>query len=135
MKKLDTTEKLVKYAQEACEKFNSIKEKWVSCKGESYRYAIKDKPEFTEFLLAELEENKNTGIGDSKTLRGKVLNISTDRHGKYFGFIKKEPSNIFFHENKNPNVSLEYENKDVMYEVKLNDDGREYATNICLIQE
>ncbi len=135
LKKLDTTEKLVKYAQEACEKFNSIKEKWVSCKGESYRYAIKDKPEFTEFLLAELEENKNTGIGDSKTLRGKVLNISTDRHGKYFGFIKKEPSNIFFHENKNPNVSLEYENKDVMYEVKLNDDGREYATNICLIQE
>lgn len=135
LKKLDTTEKLIKCAQEACEKFNSITKKWVLCKGETYKYAIKDRPEFTEFLLAELEEGKEDEIKDSTTLRGKVLNISTDRHGQYFGFIKKEPSNIFFHESKNPDVSLEYENRDVMYKVERDEDGREYATKISLIQE
>lgn len=136
LKKLDTTEKLVKCAQEACEKFNIIKEKWVTYKGESFRYAIKDKSEFTEFLLSELEgKTKIESEIKDTTLRGKVLNISTDRHGKFFGFIKKEPSNIFFHESKNPDVSLEYENQDVMYEVATNEDGREYAINIYLVQD
>ena len=44
-------------AQEACVKFEVIKQKWVLHKGESYRYAIKDKSEFTEFMLAEIEGN------------------------------------------------------------------------------
>lgn len=135
LKKLDTTEKLLKCAGNACEKFNIIKEKWVSHKGEAFKYAIKDRPEFTEFLLFELRENDKTEIecGDT-ALRGKVLNVSTDRHGKYFGFIKKAPLNIFFHEDRNPEISLEYENQDVMYEV-VNENGKEIAINISLIED
>ena len=137
LKKIETEDELIRCAKQACEQFKLITEKWVSYKGESFRYAIKDRREFTEFLLAELSETSEEFIDLSNTsiLRGKVLNVSTDRYGKYFGFIKREPSNLFFHESKNPHISLEYENRDVTYEVSFNEDGREFAVNIKLIED
>lgn len=136
LEKIGSKEMFLQYAKSACKKFASIKEKWISCKGDSFRYAIKDRVEFTEFLLDELnsEEKKELDAGNEK-LRGKVLNISTDRYGKYFGFIKKAPSNIFFHESKNPDISLDYEDKDVVYDVLTDEEGREFAINIHLVRE
>lgn len=130
----ESKDDFIRYAQAAYDKFGEIFDKWVKYKGESYRFAIKDNAEFTDFLLSEFEGSGNAKKGNSE-LRGRILSVNTDRHGSYFGFIQKAPSNIFFHESMNPNISLEYEKKEVIYKIRLDGSGRECAVNIELIKE
>ena len=41
----------------AADRFRKLIERWIKIKGSNYRFAIKDKPEFTEFMLEELRGN------------------------------------------------------------------------------
>lgn len=135
--KIGNKEKLSRFSKVACEEFEKITKKWIDYKGESFRYAIKDKSEFTEFLLAEISEKGEVGTPQELTseLRGKILNINTDRYGNFFGFIKGYPTNVFFHESKNPDISLDYESKDVTYDILKDEQGKVFAVNIKLIND
>ena len=135
LKKLDKRSEFIKCAKNANDKFDELADGWVKYKGETYRYAMKDSLEFTKFMFTALgKKDESRIVFREPVLVGKVLNISTDRHGEYFGFIKREPANIFFHERENPNVNLSFENKEVTYEI-LKNKGREIAVNIKLLSE
>ncbi len=106
---------------------------WIKSKGESYRFGIKDSPDFTTFLLKQMsikiEENS------AKTSnRGKVVKISYDRFGLKYGFISRSPDDIFFHSSQNMQIDFsEILNKDVLYEVIEDARGRENAVKIQVI--
>lgn len=135
--KVSDKEYLNQMIQKSSEKFEKIKQKWIDIKGESFRFAIKDSSDFTKFMLDNISgiEEHTSCVYDEFKLRGKVLSVNTDRHGNYFGFIKREPQNIFFHESSNPNISLEYEHREVTYKLECDKEGKEYAVNIELVGE
>ncbi len=133
LKKLEQKSEFIRYAKDASVKFDEVACKWIDYKGMTYRYAMKDSSEFTKFMLkilAKTDEQKYSI--EEPALVGKVMNINTDRHGDYFGFIRRHPGNIFFHENENPNINLDYENKEVVYEIAKKN-GKEVAINIRLL--
>lgn len=135
LEKLSKKSDFIKCAKAACEKFDELANGWTEYKGEAYRYAMKDSLEFTKFMFKALGKTDDTrSVFQEPVLIGRVLNVSTDRHGNYFGFIKKEPDNIFFHEHENPNVNLSYENKEVAYEISERN-GREIAVKIRFLPE
>ena len=120
----------------ACRKFESIRREWVKTKGDSYKYNIKDNSEFTKFMLSVLYE-KETIMEDrvNPIESGRVIDIKTDKHGDYYGFIRHSPDNIFFHEKDNPNMNLSYVGKDVLYEIVNQSNGRQCGINVMLIKE
>lgn len=125
---------LIELAKKACENFKEITEKYVSECGESAKYHIKDSNAFTTYMLKQLRSAESVNIDKSgeKELNGRVLNFSTDRSGCYFGFISKEPNNIFFHESDNPKLNISLIGKIVRYEIEQRR-GKEYAVNIGII--
>jgi hypothetical protein len=120
----------------ACEKFESIKEKWIKTKGDSYKYNIKDNPEFTKFLLSILHEREPVVMDETTPIEcGRVIDIKTDKYGDYFGFIRHSPDNIFFNKKNNPDMNLSYIGKDVLYEIVNQADDRRYGINVRLVDE
>lgn len=116
----------------ACDKFENIKKKWVSIKGDSYKYSIKDNPEFTKFMLDSLYEKECVLTDESNPVEcGRVIDIKTDKYGDYFGFIRHSPENIFIHEKNNPDMNLSYIGKEVLYEI-VRQDNRQYGINVKL---
>ena len=81
-------------ALEACKKFEDIRTKWISVKGEHNKYGIKDSAEYRVFLMKEiygaLEEHNA-----EKAYTGDVLNIKRDKHNTLYGFIQHAPNNVF----------------------------------------
>lgn len=99
-------------AIQACETFEEIRNLWIKEKGNSYKYGIKDNEEFTKYI------NKYLHTKESKTdAMGEVLSVNTDRNGKFYGFIRSAPDNIFFHENDNPGIGYNIVGKYVSYEL------------------
>lgn len=119
------------YVRQTVETFNDISEKWVSEKGDTYRDNRKDNADFTKYIISQIEQEKS--IVESKN-RGYILNVGTDSHGMYYGFIKATPQNIFFHESDNPEIDLHYEGAKVSYDIKQGKRGRQ-AINLTIINE
>lgn len=107
--------------QRAYQKFLEIQALWISEKGYSYKYGIKDSADFFAFLQEQIRTSISKPITNDKPLqyRGTIIKISLDRHGKYYGFISKLPNDIFFHERDNPGLrfSTLYAH-DVLYSTK-----------------
>lgn len=98
----------------AANRFRQIMGQWVAAKGSGYRYAIKDNPEFKDFMLKELRGNI-VAEANSNVYTGKVLTITTDKYGNLFGFIAHKPENIYFNELDNPGMDISYEGKKVSF--------------------
>lgn len=64
--------------------------------------------------------------------KGKVINVQTDKHGNFFGFISQLPENIFFHESKNPEMDMSYIGKEVLFDI-IEENGKIYGVNVRLI--
>ncbi len=123
---------LVQIAEEACEKFENISEKWISLKGQKYKYGIKDSVEFRSFLMKEIYGVSNEQNVE-KMYAGYVLNVSLDKRNMLFGFIRHEPDNIFFHEFDNPDMDRSYVGKRVSYKIICNGDQKR-AINVKLVE-
>lgn len=123
--------------QKVCQRFLEIKELWISEKGDSYKYGIKDSVDFFAFLQAKIHVPATTHAVSNTPLqyRGTVIKVSLDRNGKYYGFISKMPNDIFFHEKDNPGLrfSALYAH-DVLYSIKEDTvKHKEKAINVQLI--
>ena len=105
--------------KEACDYFENIEEEWVKEKGESYRSAIKDSDKFTEFLLSNLQEKLNEQSNSfSSEFRGVVIKVQRDKNNLNYGFIRRKPDNIFFHQNYNAELDFgSILGKEVLYEI------------------
>lgn len=116
----------------AISEFNRLVDSWAMAKGESYRYGIKDSAEFTKYILENICTAPNF---DDLPYRGTVIKISRDKYCHFYGFISKEPNNIFFHSADNRDIDFaELLNKDVIYDIGYNEkNGREKAINIQII--
>lgn len=123
--------KLEESALAACEKFEDIREQWVSLKGEKYKYGIKDSTEFRNFLMKEIH-----GLSDERDAEelyiGRVMNVKYDKNNTLFGFIEHVPNNIFFHEFDNPDIDWSYIGERVSYKIVRNRD-QERAIDVRLI--
>lgn len=116
----------------ACKKFDAIAEKWIETKGESYKFHIKDSSEFTKFMISTLGESSMSIEKVALPInKGKVINVKTDKHGDYFGFISHSPENVFFHESKNPEMNLSYIGKEVYFDI-VKENGKVYGVNVRL---
>lgn len=100
----------------AIDKFRNLMTKWIELKGNNYRFAIKDRPEFTEFMLEELRGNTRRFSADS-IYHGTVIKINKDETGNLYGFISCEPNNIYFNDLDNPDINISYKGKQVSYKV------------------
>lgn len=125
-------DKSFEYVQKSIKVFEDVSSSWIKEKGDTYRFAIKDNADFTQYLLCKIrgksvqeEEIHNTG---------RVLNVNTNRTGMLFGFIKCVPENIYFSENDNPNISIDYEGKMVTYD-RLVDGEKIRAVNVKLVEK
>lgn len=108
--------KLNQCIQEACEKFEEIRGKWIDLKGEQYKYGIKDSAEFRNFLMKEIYGASDERDAE-KLYTGYVMNVDLDRYSTLFGFIEHVPNNIFFHEFDNPDIDRSYVGKRVSYKI------------------
>lgn len=98
----------------AADRFRQIMGQWVAAKGSDYRYAIKDNPEFKDFMLKKLRGSIAAEV-NSDVYTGKVMTVTTDKHGNLFGFIAHKPQNVYFNELDNPNMDISYEGKKVSF--------------------
>lgn len=98
----------------AAGRFRQIMGQWVAAKGSDYRYAIKDNPEFKDFMLKELRGSITAEV-NSNVYTGRVMTVTTDKHGNLFGFIAHKPENIYFNELDNPDMDISYEGKKVSF--------------------
>lgn len=114
LKVLDSTEYRTAVLR-AASKFRQIMDKWVAAKGAGYRYAIKDNPEFKDFMLRELRGSIAVEAANSDVYTGKVMTVTTDKHGNLFGFIARKPENVYFNELDNPDMNISYEGKMVSF--------------------
>lgn len=98
----------------AANRFRQIKGQWVAAKGLDYRYAIKDNPEFKDFMLKKLRGSSDAEV-NSNVYTGRVMTVTTDKHGNLFGFIAHKPENVYFNELDNPDMDISYEGKRVSF--------------------
>lgn len=98
----------------AADRFRQIMGRWVAAKGANYRYSIKDNPEFKDFMLKELRGNIVAEV-NSNVYTGRVMRVTTDKHGNLFGFIAHKPQNVYFNELDNPDMDISYEGKTVSF--------------------
>lgn len=101
---------------------------------------IKDISDFTKLLLKEVRgKYKHTttfGGDENTTYRGIVVTVGEDRYGQYFGYIKREPQNIFFHSRLNPYLDFpNLKRKVVSYKITPNikKPGNYFAVDVKVI--
>ena len=115
----------------AVDKFRNLMAKWIEMKGNNYRFAIKDKPEFTEFMFEELRGNTKRNSVDG-IYHGTVLKVVKDRKGNLYGYISCEPNNIYFNDLDNPNIDASYKGKEVSYKLSGTGNARR-AINVKVV--
>lgn len=125
--------------REGIDLFNECRKKWISKYGKQYRFAIKDNPSFTIFLTTfmyggnidklKVEANEPTYTGD-------VISVKQDRKGKYFGFIKAKPENVFFHQENNKHINFaDIQGKTVTYHLMQNQvNGKIKAKDVMIVE-
>ncbi len=117
----------------AISEFTRLVASWTTLKGETYKYGIKDSVEFTKYILDNICPTQSF---DDLPYRGTVIKISRDKYHHFYGFISKQPNNIFFHSADNKEIDFtDLLNKDVVYELEHDEvSGRERAINIEIIK-
>ncbi len=117
----------------AISEFTRLVDLWTTAKGETYKYGIKDSVEFTKYILDNICPTQSF---DDLPYRGTVIKISRDKYHHFYGFISKQPNNIFFHSADNKEIDFsDLLNKDVVYELEHDEiSGRERAVNIEIIK-
>lgn len=98
----------------AADRFRQIMNQWVAARGSDYRYAIKDNPEFKDFMLKKMRGSIVAEV-NSNVYTGRVMTVTTDKHGNLFGFIAHRPENVYFNELDNPDMDISYEGKKVSF--------------------
>ncbi len=124
--------KLMQMAEEACEKFENIADKWIDLKGPKYQYGMKDSAEFRRFLMKEIHGISNEKNED-RLYTGNVMNVNLDKRNTLYGFIEHAPDNIFFHEFDNPDMNQSYAGKRVSYKI-IRNGSQERAINVKLVE-
>lgn len=120
---------------EVIELFKNSMNKWENELGYSKR-ATKDVEKFTLFLIEEVNSNfKIDEITDkskgNNIYTGIVLNSIIDKFGKYYGFISKEPENIFFHSKDNEHIDFNsIRGKRVIFEILPDKKGKNQQAKI-----
>ncbi|HRB71844.1 MAG TPA: AIPR family protein [Flavobacterium sp.] len=121
--------------EEVAKVFKETMTKWINS-GKS-RFAIKDIPDFTSFLLSESQKHfivkaQTLSNDEDFVYKGVVVKTIFDRFGNYCGFIKRSPDNIFFHTQQNKDLNfVGLEGKFVSYKVTVNPkDNRQLAVNV-----
>ena len=100
---------------------NTIK-KWIRTHGTMYRHGIKDNSNFTKFLVAFIRggntDNVEYDTEQTLVLRGRVIKCRRDRNGFNYGFIHRQPNDVFFHERDNEELDFnEIYGKTVLYRI------------------
>ena len=130
LKVLSSTE-YKKVVLRAASRFRQIMAQWVTVKGLGYRYAIKDNPEFKDFMLKELRGSAVAEV-NSNVYTGRVMTVTTDKHGNLFGFIAHKPENVYFNELDNPDMNISYEGKKVSFRL-TGKEGKSRGSNVRLL--
>lgn len=85
--------------------FNETKESWIKEKGQTYKDAIKDSADFTEFMFKSLSININNYKSEGVVYPIGTVNIlQWDCHKQICGFISYNSQKIFFHSNDNRHI-------------------------------
>lgn len=116
---------------QAAHRFRQIRDQWIDTKGQDYRYAIKDNPEFKDFMLKELRGNITVDT-NSDVYTGRVMSVTTDKYGNLYGFIAHKPENVYFNELDNPDMNISYEGKRVSFRL-TGKAGRTRGVNVRLV--
>ncbi len=131
--KISQKDSLERELKIACSKFDEIFDKWIEVKGDTAKFHIKDNSEFTKFMLSSIGEKETQLEEIAQPLnRGRVMNVMTDRHGDFFGFISFLPENIFFHESMNPEMNMTYSGREVVFDIVENNGNRQ-GVNVRLV--
>lgn len=119
--------------------FDKSMNKWENELGKSRR-GTKDVESFTKHLLQEvnikyLKNESKDKKNISNIFTGTALSSIKDKYGDYFGYISKEPDNIFYHIKDNRQIDFNtIKGRRVIYEVIPDDKGlKEKAKIINLI--
>jgi len=98
--------------------FEKCRRKWID-ELKKDRFRIKDVYGFVELLIEYLHDcHKLNKTFQNEMLIGRVVKVSVDRYGKYFGFIEYKPSDLFFHETQNEALNFQgLEGKYVAYRI------------------
>lgn len=103
--------------------FDEARNKWIALKGQEFKYGIKDRADFTEFLNSlYIEMTKNqSNLKESETLqyRGQISKIKQNYFGMYYGFIlQSDGSEIYFNENgTKKKITYSLVGQDVLYDI------------------
>jgi len=133
---LKDQEKTIERFKEIQEIFDNCRVFWeVNLKRDKFR--MKDIGDFTDLLLQETRKKykiirEDINRDQSYLYKGKVVKVSIDRYGKYFGFISRQPDDIFFHSKQNRDLNFtDLKGKIVTYKVSQNiKDGNLYAVEV-----
>jgi hypothetical protein len=138
LKTLKNDELFQKQVNKVLDVFKQTRDKWTNELKKS-PHGIKDINDFTILLLENTRKVFKQGISevstnDSDRYKGEVMKILTDKRGSWFGFIARQPENIFFHSNSNRGLSFfDLEGKLVSYRISTNPrDGRLLAVDVEL---
>ncbi|WP_369013939.1 AIPR family protein [Flavobacterium anhuiense] len=123
---------------EIIELFDKSMNKWENELGKSRR-GTKDVESFTIHLLKEvnnkypISENKDRK-SVSNVFTGTALSSIKDKYGDYFGYISKEPDNIFYHIKDNRQIDFNtIKGKRVIYEIIPDEKGLKEKAKIIKI--
>ena len=130
---ISNPEKLLSRITELVSIFDQSKENWTTVLNKN-PYRMKDQTAFTKVLLEQVRKEYDVTcdpISKNTQLIGKVVKIAIDRNGERFGFIFRQPEDIFFHSLQNSGVDFnELEGKIVTYDITQNDNGKPFAINV-----
>ena len=122
---------------ETIQMFRNAKTKWIEAKGDEYRFGIKDRPEFTDFLKDFYRKAVSLKTKPEKNVlqnRGRVRCIRQNINGQWFGFIETSGGDIYFNGQGLENYNFpDLLNKDVLYDIGSNKYGLK-AINIKLVK-
>ena len=138
----NSPESLTNEARIAISTFDEIKALWIKKYGLKYKHGIKDNPAFTRFLLTSIHGGNIDNIDPSEvqeelTSSGVVISAKQDRAGRYYGFIKAFPDNMFFHSDDNPKIDFSrIVGKTVTYQKSTNSvNGKPKAKNVWVVSD
>ena len=126
---------------EAINIFIEARTKWIKLKGQEFKYGIKDRADFTEFLNTLYREKAGinstvlSNLDKSLQYRGIICDIRQNSHGKLYGFItQNDGSKIYFNEKSiGLKIASNMINKEVFYDIVDNPKGKK-AVNINIIE-
>lgn len=138
LKTLKNEEFFESQLKKVLEVFKQTKDKWVNELGKS-PHGIKDINDFTILLLDQVrkrfkQNSQESAPDENNRYKGVVKRILTDKLSQKFGFIARQPDDIFFHSNSNRGLNFfNLEGKLVSYHVSTNPKtGQLLAINVEL---